>query len=92
MNEQVLTPGMYLQARITQKTREVAARHDAGLVAMWPEAIKEVMAEFPNLSAEQRANLKGNVQGQVKLLAARTGRSAHDFTPALEDVARILGS
>ena len=90
MRERVLSPGMHLQERITQKMREAAARHGVGLVSMWPEAVKEVLAKFPEPTAEQRAALQGNVSWQVKLLAARTGQSVHNFTRALQTVARLL--
>jgi hypothetical protein len=93
LNEKIETPGTYLHERIEQKKREVAARHnDAGLVSVWPEAVREVMSKFPKLSAEQRASLRGNVEGQIKLLCVRTNKSPHTFTPALQEVARILSS
>jgi hypothetical protein len=63
MSEKVESPAAYLKERIAQKTREVAARqNDAGLVSMWPEAVKEVLAKFPNLSSEQRSALRANVE------------------------------
>ncbi len=93
MADEPLSPGSYLQELIVQKTREVAARHnDAGLVGMWPEAIRDVLSKYPNLSREERSSLRGNVEGQIKLLCARTKKSPHDFTPALQEVARILSS
>jgi hypothetical protein len=93
MNEKLVSPGGYLQERIIQKQREVAhRRNSAGLISMWPEAVREVLAKFPDLSPEQRASLRGNVEGQIKLLCMRTRKSPHEFTPALQSVARILGS
>jgi hypothetical protein len=92
MNDKPEFPGTYFQERIALKTRQVAMRHnDAGLIAMWPEAVREVLAKFPELSAGERASLRGNVEGQIKLLCDRTGKSPHAFTPALQEVARILG-
>ena len=93
MNDKPEFPGSHLQERIVLKTREIAMRHnEAGLVRMWPEAVREVLAKFPELSAGERASLRGNVEGQIKLLCDRTGKSLHTFTPALREVARILGS
>jgi hypothetical protein len=93
VNEKIEAPGTYLQERIAQKTREAAARHnDAGLISMWPEAAKEVMAKFPKLTAEQRAALRGNVESQIHTLCVRTKKSPHEFTMALQAVARILSS
>ena len=81
-----------MQERINQKMREVAKRrNDAGLVSMWPEAVNDVLAKFPNLSRLERASLRGNVEAQIKLLCVRTNKSPHTFTPALQAVAQILG-
>jgi len=92
MSEERMTPGTYFQQRIEQRSREIAkARNDPGYVAMWPEAVKEVLEKFPNLSHEERASLRGNVEEQVKLMCTRTRRDPHMFTPALQEVARILG-
>ncbi len=92
LNEEPKAPGTYLQQRIEQKTREVAkTRNNAGLVAMWPEAVKEVLVKFPSLSPAEKSALRSNVEGQVQLLCTRTGSDPHMFAPALQEVARILG-
>jgi hypothetical protein len=56
---------------------------------MWPEAVKEVLAKFPNLSPDEKAALRGNVDGQIHSMG---GRTTQDFTAALHAVAQILGS
>ena len=56
---------------------------------MWPEAVKEVLAKFPNLSPADKAALRGNVDGQIHSMG---GRTHQDFTAALQAVARILGT
>jgi hypothetical protein len=90
MNEEQISPGAYLQKRITERSRKVAKSNNAaGYVTMWPEAVKEVLAKFPNLSPDERAALRGNVDGQIHSMGGRTHR---DFTAALQSVARILGS
>jgi len=90
--EQVVPVGRYLQERIVQKQREVAhSRNNAGLIAMWPEVVRETMSEYPNLSPAEKASLRGNVEGQIRLLCTRTGMDMHSFTTALQEVARILG-
>ena len=90
MNEQQMTPGAYLQRRITERSRKVEKSNNAaGYVAMWPEAVKEVLAKFPNLSPTDKAALRGNVDGQIHSMGARTKQ---DFTAALQAVARVLGS
>ncbi len=92
MSEELLSPGIYLQQRIEQRSREVAkTRNDAGCVAMWPEAVKEILAKYPSLSSAEKASLRDNVEGQVQLMCTRTRRDPHMFTPALQEVARILG-
>ncbi len=83
--EKVITTGTYLQELIEQKKREVAARrNDAGLVSMWPEAIKEVLPKFPNLGPVEKSALRGNVEGQIRRLCQVTKRDQHMFTPALK--------
>ena len=90
MNEEKLSPGAYLQKRITERSRKVAkSNNTAGYVAMWPEAVKEVLAKFPNLSPDEKEALRGNVDGQIHSMGARTRQ---DFTAALHAVARIFGS
>jgi hypothetical protein len=56
---------------------------------MWPEAVKEVLAKFPNLSPTDKEALRGNVDGQIHSMSARTKQ---DFTAALQAVSRVLGS
>ena len=90
MNEEKLSPGAYLQRQITERSRKVAKSNNAaGYAAMWPEAVKEVLAKFPNLSPADKAALRGNVDGQIYSMGARTRQ---DFTAALQAVSRILGS
>ena len=90
MNEEQMTPGAYLQRRITERLRKVAKRNNAaGYVAMWPEAVKEVLTKFTNLSPADKAALRGNVDGQIHSMG---GRTHQDFTAALQAVAQILGS
>jgi hypothetical protein len=90
MNKEQMSPGAYLRQRITERSRKVAKSNNAaGYVAMWPEAVKEVLAKFPNLSPDEKAALRGNVDGQIHSMGGRTN---HDFTAALQAVARILGS
>ena len=92
MSEEQMTPGTYLQQRIEQRSREIAkTRNDAGYVTMWPEAVKEVLVKFPSLSPEERASLRGDVEGQVKLMCIRTRRDPQMFASALQEVAQILG-
>jgi hypothetical protein len=92
MSEQLITPARYFQERIAQKSREVAARHNsAGYISMWPEAVREVLQEFPNLSAREKAALRGTVDAGIHSLCARTNIDVHQFAGARESVARILG-
>lgn len=92
VNEQLLTPGSYLQELIAQESREVAKRHnDAGYIAMWPEAVRKVMEKFPNLPAAERASLRGTVESGIQQLSARINMDIHQFAGALGSVARILG-
>ena len=92
MNEQALTPGSYLQQLIDEESRAVVKRQNhAGYIAMWPEALRKVMEKFPNLSAQERAGLRCTVEEQVQLLSSRSGIDIHQFTGALQSVARILG-
>ena len=85
-----ISPGAFLQQRITEMSRKVAKSNNAaGYVTMWPEAVKEVLAKFPNLSPDEKAALRGNVDGQIHSMG---GRTHQDFTAALHAVARILGS
>ena len=92
MSEQPVSPGSYLQERIAQKSREVAARHNAaGYISMWPEAVREVLQKFPNLSAVERATLRCAVESGIQNLSVRTKLNIHQFTGALGSVARILG-
>jgi len=90
MNKEKISPGAYFQRQITERSRKVAKSNNAaGYVAMWPEAVKEVLAKFPNLSPDEKAALRGNVDGQIHSMGGRTNQ---DFTAALQAVARILGS
>ncbi len=90
MNEEKISPGAYLQRQITERSRKVAKSNNvAGYVAMWPDALKEVLAKFPNLSSDEKAALRGNVDGQIHSMGARTKQ---DFTAALQAVARVLAS
>lgn len=87
-----MTPGTYLQQRIEQKSREVAKTNNAaGYVVMWPEAVKEVLAKFPNLSSAEKASMRRSIEGQIQSLCTRTRHDPHMFTPALQELARILG-
>lgn len=86
------TPGTYFQKQIVQKQRAaIRRRNDAGLISMWPEAIHEVLKTFPDISPQQKAALRANVEEQVRLLCTRTRRRHEGFTPALQQVARLLG-
>jgi hypothetical protein len=90
MNKEQMSPGAYLQQRITERSRKVAKSNNAaGYVTMWPEAVKEVLAKFPNLSPDEKAALRGNVDGPIHSMG---GRTHQDFAAALQSVARILGS
>jgi hypothetical protein len=90
MNEKIISPGAFLQQQITERSRKVAKSNDAaGYVAMWPEAVKEVLAKFPNLSPDEKAALRGSVDGQIHTMGARTHQ---DCTAALQSVARIFGA
>ena len=47
MNEEHMTPGAYLQRRITERSRKVAKSNNAaGYVAMWPEAVRKYWRNF----------------------------------------------
>jgi hypothetical protein len=93
MKEKQITPGAYLKQLIDQKTKEVAATHnDAGLVSMWTEAVREVLAKFPNLSTVEKSALQVNVEAQIQALCTRTKRNLEMFKPALQGVAMILGT
>jgi hypothetical protein len=90
MSKEQMSQGAYLQQRITERSRKVAKGNNAaGYVTMWPEAVKGVLAKFPNLSPDEKAALRGNVDGQIHSMG---GRTRQDFTAALQSVARILGS
>jgi hypothetical protein len=92
MTERTLTPGSYLQELIAQESREVAKRHNAaGYIAMWPDAVRKVMKQFPNLSVAERATLRGTVDAGIRQLSVRMNMDIHQFTGALGSVARILG-
>ena len=85
-------PGSYLHELIAQESRAVAKRQNAaGYIAMWPEAVRKVMEEFPNLSAAERATLRGTVESSIQQLSARMSMDIHQFTGALDTVGRILG-
>jgi hypothetical protein len=85
------TVGTYFQQRIEQRKRQVAkTRNAAGYVAMWPEAVKDVLARFPNLSNVEKSALRSNVENQIQLFCMRRRRSSHEFAGALNAVARLL--
>jgi len=84
MNEQTITPGSYLQELIAEESRAVA-------ISMWSEAVRKVLQKFPNLSAEERATLRGTVEAGIRILSVRTRMDIHQFSGALGSVARILG-
>lgn len=92
MTSQTSTPGSYLSELIEQESRAVAKRQNsAGYIAIWPEAIRKVMEKFPNLSPEERATLRGTLDGQIQMLCTRYNMDIHQFTGAMGSVARILG-
>lgn len=92
MSDQHITPGTYLHELIEKESLAVAKRRNAaGYIAMWPEAVRQVMQKFPNLSSEERASLRGTVESQIKLLSIRMSLDIHQFSGALGSVARILG-
>jgi hypothetical protein len=92
MNERPITPGSYLHELIAQESRAVAKRQNAaGYIAMWPDAVRKVLEKFPNLSAAERATLRGTVESGIKQLSVRMNMDIHQFTGALGSVARILG-
>ena len=92
MDERPTTPGSYLQELIAQESREVAKRHNAaGYIAMWPDAVRKVMAKFPNLSAIEKATLRATVESGIARLSARIKMDIHQVTGACGSVARILG-
>jgi hypothetical protein len=91
MNEQTITPGSYLQELIAEESRAVAKRNNAaGYISMWSEAVRKVMQKFPNLSAEERATLRGTVEAGIRNLSVRTRVDIHQFSGTLGSVARIL--
>jgi len=91
MNE-ILTPGGYLQELIAKESRAVAARHNAaGYIAMWPDAVRNVMEKFPTLSAAERASLRAAVEAGIERLSVRMNMNIHQFAGARGSVARILG-
>jgi hypothetical protein len=90
MNDEQISPGAYFQRQITERSRKVAKSNNAaGYVAMWPEAVKEVLAKFPSLSSAEKSALRGYVEGQIHSMSTRTRQ---DFTAAVQAVAQILGS
>src|SRR5258708_26197667 len=91
MNEQPLTPGSYLHELIAQESRAVAKRNNAaGYISMWPDAVRKVMKKFPNLTADERTNLRGTVNAGIQNLSVRINMDIHQFSGALGSVARIL--
>jgi len=92
MTEQTITPGSYLHDLIEQESRAVAKRHNsAGYIAMWPDPARKVMDNFPNLSAAERAALRGTVGSRIQALSVRTNMDIHQFGAAFDSVARLLG-
>ena len=92
MSDQHITPESYLHELIEKESLAVAKRRNAaGYIAMWPEAVRQVMQKFPNLSSEEREGLRGTVESQIQLLSIRTSLDIHQFSGALGSVARILG-
>jgi hypothetical protein len=88
-----MTPFEYLQHRLEQKTREVAqTRNDAGYLGIWPAAVRELLEKYPNLTPEQKTNLRANIDGQIANMCKRTGQDIHQFTTAQQEVARLLMS
>jgi hypothetical protein len=92
MTEQNNSPVGLLRELLAQKSRRVAQSHNAaGYVAMWPEAVREVIAKFPNLSASEKSSLRGTVEDQIQRLSRVTNIDIHQFAAARGSVARILG-
>jgi hypothetical protein len=92
MSDVSVPPGNYLHELIVLKTREVAkSANAAGYIAMWPEAVNKVIKQYPNLSAADRAILRGTIEAQIKRQSAKNHLDIHQFTGALDSVARILG-
>src|SRR5882757_9059172 len=92
MTAEVLTPGLYLHELIHKESLAVAKRRNAaGYIGMWPDAVRKVMEKFPNLSADEKAALRGTVQSQIEMFCLRTRRDMGQFSAALGSVARILG-
>jgi hypothetical protein len=92
MNEQPITPGSYLQELIAQESRAVGKRQNAaGYISMWPDAVRKVMEKFPNLSAAERATLRGTVESGIQQLSAHFNLDIHQFAGARGSVVRILG-
>jgi len=45
VNDELISPGAYLQKLVAQQSREVAKRrNDAGYIALWPQTVREVLA------------------------------------------------
>jgi hypothetical protein len=87
-----ISPGIYLQQQIEQRSRAVAKTNNAaGYIAMWPAAVRDVMARFPSLSSAEKMALRSNVEAQIQLFCTRTGSDPHQFTSALQEIARLLG-
>jgi len=86
-----LTPGSYFHQLIEQKSRETAKRNNAaGYISMWSEAVREVMTAFPNLSAVEKATLRGTVDSGIQGLCGRMNLNPHQFAGTRGSVVRIL--
>ena len=84
------TAGQVLQEILAKKEQRVAASHNAaGYGAMLPEAVREVLKQFPNLQASGRRALAGSIHEKAKQL--ERWNDTLRFGAALGEVNRILG-
>jgi hypothetical protein len=78
--------GTFVSEELAVRKRVVAAsRNTAGYAAIYPALARDVVAKYPDLSAEEKAA----VSSTLKSDAASLG---HNATTAMQEVVRILGS
>jgi hypothetical protein len=83
--------GSWLQERIAQKSREVAkTNNSAGYIAMWSSIVREALAQFPNLTSDEKARLRAHMEEGIEATAKRLGQDLHAFAGARDEVARLL--
>jgi len=84
------TIGQFVAEHLSAGTRRVAkTRNSAGYTSLYPETARAVLAEYPEITVEQKQVVLGTLKGDADRSKTITGQ---DRSAGIRSAARILGT